>query len=272
MYKLIIADDEEEIRCGLAEVVNWQDIGFELVGLFEDGADVIQYLETDDVDVILTDVRMAEVSGLEVAAYVYRAKPDTVVVINSGYKEFEYAQQAMQYNVRQYLLKPIKVAELREVFTGISRMLAQRNDHYRLQLEHKRYQEMLSLVPLQPNEAAPTESASSTVDLIKRAKRYITDHYCEDISLEHVADHIYLHPVYLSRMFKQITGGTFSDYLTEVRMKQAMALIREDRHKVHVIGGKVGYNSTKYFTKVFKKYAGCTPKEYCRRIKGAGAE
>jgi two-component system response regulator YesN len=276
VYSLVIVDDEEGIRNGLAEAVHWHEIGFKIAGLFEDGIDVIQYIEQHHVDVILTDIRMAEVSGLEVAEYVFRNKPETFVVINSGFQDFEYAQQAFRFNVKQYLLKPTKVAEIRELFAGIRKTFELRKENDWKRLEYERYmqplpQQQLPVVllagPLSDGNAdEPPDKSTSTKRLIEKAKRYIDDNYYREISLENVAEFIYLHPVYLSRMFKQLTGNTFTDYLTEVRIRRAIELMCNKQYKIHVICKKVGYHSTKYFTRVFKKHTGCTPKEYYRKL------
>ncbi|MEA4822820.1 MAG: response regulator [Clostridiaceae bacterium] len=114
MYKLIIADDEEIIRHGLVTLIDWSSLGFEVTGLFEDGRDVIDYLQKKDVDVILTDVCMFELSGLDIARYVYdnQRRMRVKVCLFSGYQDFTYAQEAIRFGVAEYLLKPIDPKEL----------------------------------------------------------------------------------------------------------------------------------------------------------------
>lgn len=119
MYKLIIIDDEERIRRGMCNSINWGDLGFNLAADFEDGKEAIEYLKCNQVDVVLTDIKMAEVSGLEVAKYVFENAESTKVVIMSGYREFDYAKKAIEYNVLQYLLKPVDIEETCKTFAGI---------------------------------------------------------------------------------------------------------------------------------------------------------
>ena len=128
MYQFIIVDDEKIIRSGLAKSFDWSSIGFEPVEQFEDGKEAIAYLENNTVDVVLTDVRMYEVSGLELAKYVFENHPQTKVVIISGYKEFNYAQEAMRYGVCDYLLKPLDREEIRKVFLRVGEILAKERD------------------------------------------------------------------------------------------------------------------------------------------------
>lgn len=119
MYQVLIVDDEEIIRKGLVHYFDWNAIGFEVAGQFEDGSDAIRYLEEHPADAILTDVKMYEVSGIELARYVWEHCPQTKVAVLSGYRQFEYAQEAMKYGVRDYVLKPVDVEEIRRVFIKI---------------------------------------------------------------------------------------------------------------------------------------------------------
>ncbi len=125
MYKLVVVDDEAVIRKGMCNYIPWNEMGFEVVADFEDGEETIDYLNHNKVDVILTDIEMAQVNGLKLASYVDQNKMPIKVVIISGYKEFEYARKAIQYNVKQYLLKPIRIEEVQEVFGKIKMELDQ---------------------------------------------------------------------------------------------------------------------------------------------------
>ena len=116
MYKLIIADDEALIRAGLGLRNDWKDIGFEVVAILEDGSDVLKYLEEKRADVVLADISMYQVSGLEVAKVINEKYPWMKVVLLSGYREFEYAREAVRCRVYEYLLKPIDDEKLNSVF------------------------------------------------------------------------------------------------------------------------------------------------------------
>ena len=119
MYRLIIADDEPLIRAGLYYRNDWNQLGFEVAAMLEDGSDVLKYLENERVDVLLTDICMYQVSGLEAAAQIREKYPWMKIVLLSGYREFEYAREAIRCQVYEYLLKPIDYEKLRHVFTQI---------------------------------------------------------------------------------------------------------------------------------------------------------
>ena len=125
MYRLVVVDDEQAIRRGMCNYIDWNAMDFEVVADFEDGKETIEYLNEHPVDVVLTDIEMAEVSGLELAKYIWQNKLPVKVVILSGYKEFEYARKAIEYNVEHYLLKPIRMDEMQNVFGKIKTELAE---------------------------------------------------------------------------------------------------------------------------------------------------
>lgn len=118
-YSLVVADDEVTIRKGICNYIDWETMGFEVIADFEDGKETVEYLQEHSVDVVLTDIRMAEVTGLDVARYVFEHQLPIKVVIISGYKEFEYAKQAIKYDVMDYILKPIHMDELERSFQKI---------------------------------------------------------------------------------------------------------------------------------------------------------
>lgn len=123
MYKLIIADDEKIIRMGLKNLVEWEKLGFEVIELFTDGQEIIEYLDYMLPDVILTDIKMNQVSGLDVAKYVFEHQVPCKVVLISGYQEFELAVQGLKYGVKDYLLKPTNVDVIIETFSKLKEQL-----------------------------------------------------------------------------------------------------------------------------------------------------
>lgn len=123
MYRVIIADDEPLIRAGLYYRNDWEQMGFEVAAMLEDGSDVLKFLEGERVDVLLTDICMYQVSGLEAAALIREKYPWMKIILLSGYREFEYAREAIRCQVYEYLLKPIDYGKLKEVFANIKKEL-----------------------------------------------------------------------------------------------------------------------------------------------------
>lgn len=123
LYKLIIVDDDENIREGLKRRYDWARLGFEVAALFEDGRDAMEYLARKPVDVVLTDIVMCESSGLDVAHFIRERDLRVKCVLLSGYREFEYAREAVCQGAFQYLLKPVDGRELRATFLALQDVL-----------------------------------------------------------------------------------------------------------------------------------------------------
>ena len=111
MYKVLLVDDEALIREAISENIPWEEMGFELIGSCENGREAMERMKEAAPDLLLTDIYMRYVDGIELARYVHENHPDTKTVIISGYDEFEYAKQAVRYQVMEYILKPVTPSE-----------------------------------------------------------------------------------------------------------------------------------------------------------------
>ncbi len=128
MYTLIIADDEYELRQALIRTVDWESIGFQVIGEAENGVEALELVERLEPDLLLTDIKMPFLTGIELARQVRMVRPAMNIAFLSGYDDFEYAQQAIQYNIISYILKPISANELREEMLKIRTKMDQRVD------------------------------------------------------------------------------------------------------------------------------------------------
>ena len=112
LYTVIVADDEDELREAVCTMIPWKDYGFRLVGSASNGLDALQLVEKHEPDLLLTDIRMPFISGIELARQVREIRPATNIAFLSGYDDFEYAKQAIQYNIISYMLKPLTMEGL----------------------------------------------------------------------------------------------------------------------------------------------------------------
>ncbi len=147
MYKLLFVDDESIIREGISSVISWKDIGFELVSMLENGLQAIEYIRKNPVDIVLSDIKMPKVDGLQLSKVIHEEFPEITVLLLSGYDDFEYAQEALKYHVSEFLLKPITAEELTRVLTRMHEKLDDQRDEQenRKELE-KRLNESLPLL------------------------------------------------------------------------------------------------------------------------------
>ena len=526
MYKLIIVDDEKIIRRGIRDYIDWAGMGFMVADIFEDGKEAMEYLSSHEVDVVLADIEMAEVSGLEMARRIKEGGMRQRVVIISGYKDFEYARKAVDYGVELYLLKPLQIEEVQKVFLKISKdldaarkeeeqrlsmrqdfadmlpelmeqfwlgilvgalkgkdgiikrknllgmeidvekpcalidvrlvgaeeelagrfegenymrllrnifgndsdelysfpvglsgevtkvVVVSKNDDgleafgekasrqmeeqietaesllkiqfkavlekvfpdvmgitkyqyvlsgtgkgreeesplsegeferltqkykmlagvindgdyealdglienifhefrnipvrqaqqlcidmfsmlsrkmvfmgidmWKVQNEKVSYQELMQIHDLKGLKGKTKEMLGDVVKSVREKQnvdskkfveesiQYMKAHYAEEISLEKVANRFFLNQTYFSRLFKQYTGSTFTDYLIELRMERAKELLCQGKYKVYEVSQMIGYRSEKYFFRIFKQYTGCSPTEYYRGVNKRG--
>ncbi|MFD2332721.1 response regulator [Cohnella sp. GCM10020058] len=240
--KMLIADDEWIIADSLAAMEEWGMRDIEVVGIAHNGYDAIQFLEAQHVDIVLSDIRMPDMDGLQLLQYIYEEMPATQVVLISGYGDFDYARTALRFGARGYVLKPIDTDELLEI---VDRLLAAR-----VQADGE------------PSGAQSELPPSYHAEIVNKAKAYIRERLHAPLSLADVADFVHLTPHYFGQVFKSQNGQLFNAYLTQVRIEKACELLKRSRLKVYEIGENVGYIDSKYFAKVFQKQMGMTPNEY----------
>ena len=147
LYRVLLVDDEEDIRVGISQKMDWQGLGFELVAEAENGKDALDLAEALRPDVILTDIKMPFMDGLELCRILTERLPASKFVVFSGFDDFEYAKQAIRMNVSEYILKPINAAELASVLEKLKEQLDQeRQLRKNEELLRKRYEESLPLL------------------------------------------------------------------------------------------------------------------------------
>ncbi|MFB9276334.1 response regulator transcription factor [Cohnella cellulosilytica] len=249
MYKLLVVDDEFEIRNGLCRFFPWNAIGFDVVGQAENGKSALEFAKTNPLDVILCDIAMPVMTGLELARELNTLKCMSRIIFLSGYKDFEYAQKALEYGAKNYILKSTNYDELIRVFSKI-----------KSELDEEQAANATNKKKRQPvrTEMNFNEKIISTI------KSYVETHYRE-VTLEDLTNQVHMNPDYISKFFKQKTGQNFSEYLLEIRMKKAAELLDDIQYKTYEISDMVGYSNSFNFTRTFKSYYGMNPREYRNR-------
>lgn len=127
MHKLIIVDDEKIVRNGLRDTVNWRNYGFIVVGTARNGIEAVEIIKKKSPEVVLTDIKMPEMDGISLAKVIKDTYPEVKTVLLSAYNDFKYAQDALKYNVRAYLLKPLKEIEIQEAFCALNEEINKEN-------------------------------------------------------------------------------------------------------------------------------------------------
>lgn len=135
MYKIILVEDEAIIRRGIKRGVKWEEQGFEIAAEAEDAEEALRLLQEMPVDVVLTDVKMPGMNGVELSRKVKEQYPQTEIVILSGFAEFEYAKAAVSFGAFEYMVKPVRKQEIEAVFCRLKEKLDRR---FREQAEEQR--------------------------------------------------------------------------------------------------------------------------------------
>jgi YesN/AraC family two-component response regulator len=244
-YTVMVVDDELLMRQYLQKNLPYIAPSWVVTCTAEDGVQAVEHLCRQTFDLVITDIRMPDMDGLELAKYIHQKAPNTQVVVISGYDEFEYACQALRSGVCDYLLKPL-------------------NDHKIAEALERIAENLRGGATSDQTQPAEPESGHR---LVKKAVEYIHAHYSEPISLEIIADILGITPNYLSELFHKNTGESYSKYVTRVRMERAVALMRAcPDMKIYQIAERIGYTTNKHFSTAFKRHFNCTPGEYAARL------
>jgi len=360
MYKVFFVDDEASMRTGIRESIDWENTGFTLSGEAPDGEMALALMQEIMPDILITDIKMPFMDGIELARIAKKNMPWLKIIILSGHDEFEYAKQAIKIGVEDYLLKPITSAKLLEILTTISgkvdkerrsnveKLVSSMQDisasgqlslagfnklpmidklRYASKSDAPKFVEdylssfsgnaktsliflyyifmdilLSAAMVLKELDGDPAiilsdysdigtqlgndpsyeniktaltaviervidfrdeKSGSKYGEIIAKAQEYIQENYADrDISLHTVAKEVNISPNHFSTIFSKETGETFISYLTKARMEKAKILLKTTRSKTSDIGYEVGYNDTHYFSHVFKRHTGVSPKDF----------
>lgn len=241
MYKIILVDDESFAIKSIAKAVKWEKFGFELCGVFTNGFDCLDYIADNDVDAVMSDIRMPQMDGMELSRKILEQKPKVSIVLMSAYKDFEYALQAVRLKVFDYIIKPFDCKTIEGVLQKLRDTLN--------------------------NSLSGTDREDEVYSVVMAVKKYVEKHIESGISLTEAAEAVSVSPSYLSRIFKDETGEKFLDYVNRRRIEIAQNYLLTTGMKINDIYKKVGYMSRNYFYNMFKSISGCSPNEYREKMR-----
>lgn len=247
MYRVVLVDDERIILDGLSRAVPWGDMGCEVVGTASNGEEGLRIIRELRPDILLTDIRMPNMDGLSMVAALRSEFPRLQIAVLTAFRDFEYAQTALNLGVCRYLLKPSKLDELYEAI----RTMTARLD---------------ALPPVQAGaepEDDPAAAGSAAGNfIVRQALDYMRAHCAEKLSLGDVADHVYVSQWHLSKLINRHTNQSFFDLLGRMRIDRAKVLLADNRLRIHAVAEQAGFADVAHFSKSFKRLEGMTPGEY----------
>ncbi len=243
--KAIIVDDEKHVREGLMLLADWDKFGITTILEAQDGDEAMNLISEHNPEIIFTDMRMPKVDGISLLKWIHSANLSSKTIVVSGHDDFEYMRNAIYYNSFDYILKPIDPELLNEALE-------------RAVNEWKKETTSLG----DAKEIIVASKVEEEETSMKKIGEYLKKNYQYEINLQEIADSFYLSREYISRRFKQEFNETITDYLTRIRMEKAKEMLKNHQLKIYEIAYQVGYQNEKYFSKVFKKFVGCTPNEF----------
>ncbi len=248
MIKVMIVDDEKYVRMGIKNDTDWALIGCEVVAEASNGEMAMELAGEFRPDLVISDIKMPKMDGIELAGKLLEKYPDTKVIFLTAYNEFEYARQAVRLGVSDYLLKPYQDGELEG---AIQRLL-----HLHPNAPAAQTQLENELIPLKRKEEIENR-------YVQLAIEYIEKNYSDrDFSIGKLSESISVSEGHISRLFKAETEISINNYLTRYRIRKAMDFFKDVQSKVYEVAEKVGYQDIAYFSNTFKKLVGKAPSEY----------
>ncbi|WP_019909622.1 response regulator transcription factor [Paenibacillus sp. HW567] len=258
MLKVLLVDDEAPILGNLRRVLPWQEMGMEIAGMARSGMEALRIAEEQPPDIVLCDIRMPVMDGLTFIGKLREMGLESEVLLLSGYQEFDYALEAIRLGVKEYICKPIHYEELGSKVREIG-----------VRIRNKQYKDKLyNSIPLFQEPPPEQDSPRKTADqLMNQAAQYISQRLSCDLGIEEVANTIGISSSYFCLLFKNRFAMTFVEYVTLQRIEAAKFMLASSDKSITAISSGVGYQERRYFTKVFQKQTGMTPKEYRDRHK-----
>ncbi|MCR5831850.1 MAG: response regulator [Lachnospiraceae bacterium] len=175
LYKVLLVDDEEEVREAIRKRINWEEIGFTVIGTAENGEEALELADNCEPDVVMTDIQMPFMDGITLLKKLKERIPDLRSVIFSGYDDFEYAKEAIRLEAEEYILKPVDADELRSIFVRIKERLD-------AQIEQRRNVEQLSKYY---EESRPMMKEQLIIGLLEgRELQFDLERYQKDFDLQ----------------------------------------------------------------------------------------
>lgn len=236
MYKVVIVDDEPIIVEGLSRLLPWEKYGCEVVGTAYNGNEGLEMIRKDKPDILFSDIAMPGMDGLTMIAALKSEFPEMQISILTGYRDFDFCQRALRLGVARFLLKPSNMEELEEALRTMTERCGRQE------------------------ETAQTENASGFI--VRNALAYMEEHYQEKLTLNKVADQIYVSQWHLSKLLNKQEGKNFSEILNQIRINKAKELLKDPALRIVDIAEMVGFVEVAHFSRVFKKVAGVSANEY----------
>ena len=241
MYHVVIIDDEPIIVEGISKLVPWEKYGCCVTACAYDGKEGLVTIREKKPDIIFTDISMPGLDGLKMIAALKSEFPDMQISILTGFRDFDYCQEAIRLGVCRFLLKPSKLEEIEEALAVMAENLKKKG--------------------VASHEESQEENCAGSF-IVKNALAYMEEHYNEKLTLALVAEKTYVSQWHLSKLLNKHENRNFSEILNQIRVEHAKELLKEMQLRIVDISEMVGFTDVAHFSRVFKKMEGISANEY----------
>jgi two-component system, response regulator YesN len=250
VYKIMLVDDTDIFRRQFKRLMEFKVRNFfTIVYEARNGKEAVDIAKKSAVDVIITDIRMPVMNGIELLQEIKKLHLCTYVVLLSEFADFSSARQGIVFGAFDFIEKPVDGTKLAALFERLKNSI-----------EEKKPADTDCM------QNIPAGIVSQNI-MIRNICRYIQDNAgTAVVSLDSVSDQFFVNKSYLSHLFKNEMGKNFVDYVTEIKIEKAKTLLKERRLKIYEIAHDLGYEDEEYFSRVFKKIEGINASEYQKQV------
>lgn len=258
MYKVLVVEDETLLRKGLIYSIPWIELECVVVGEAGNGIEGIEKIKELQPDIVITDINMPVMDGLEMIRSTSQDHVYSIIIL-SGYHEFEYAKQAIRYGVSEYLLKPVDHDEMKQAIANACDQIEMRR-LYETQMHNAEGIKTITVLDYQ------VQDYKQQSQLVKDMVAYVEENYHKKFTMEDVSNQLACSITLMNMKFKKETNYTFNDFVNRYRIQMALNSMKEKKKPIYQLAIDCGFRDYKYFHIVFKKYIGCSPKEFLNTV------
>lgn len=245
-YTVVLVEDEQLICREIAQSTPWERLGLCLIGTASDGIEGERLIKETDPDIVISDIRLPGQDGL---VMLNRCCVSHAIII-SGHSDFPYMRKAIKLGVFDYLLKPVDDEEFEASLRSLVEKISEEEAEVERLRRNRHHDDSIEL---------PGKVGNHLVDA---AIDIIQERFNEPIGLQETAQALCVSEGHLSRLFKELVGINFLQYLNASRINRAIELLRDPRLNIAMVSSACGFPTAGYFTKTFRRFVGMTPSQY----------
>jgi len=234
-YNILLVDDDEDFRYEFREL--FEDYKIIEASNGEKALEIIK--KPNEIDLVVLDVVMPGIRGTKILPEIKKISPNLGIIILTGHSTKDIAVESLKGHADDYLEKPLNINKAKEIINTL----------------------------LKTKGIINYEDGTDINDKIERVKQFTQKNYHKKVSLNDVADLVYLSPKYFSRVFKEKTGMGFNDYKLNIKISNSKELLLNTNYNIDEISYKMGYENSESFIRIFKKLTKYTPTEYRNKFK-----